>query len=190
MKTLRGRSLLLKTKLVPYFRRENGEWSIHDDDIRTIFSIMEEEGSKEVVFRDGKIRTGDEFISLMQSDMARMYLSFTETGLPSGFFYLNWFEGKSARVHFCMFKKAKTTEKIRAAKDFLKFVFSMKLDDGQPMFDVLIGVTPVSNGPASSLSKHLGFEDIGIQPCTAYNAKEIKSEDVYLRYIKPDMLKE
>lgn len=179
----------MKTRIIPYFKMPSGYWSIDTGFMEELFHEMESEGFVDVVFMDGAVRTCGEFIELMQSDRAKMFLLLNTENDVAGFFYLNWFEGKSARVHFCMLNRVDTMTKIQAAKDFLSYVFSMTHEDGKPLFDALIGSTPVRNKPASSLAVHLGFKEIGIQPCAAINAATGESEDVVLRYLKKDMLR-
>ena len=179
----------MKTRIIPYFMMSSGCWSIDAGFMEELFHEMESEGFIDIVFMDGAVRTSNEFIELMQSDRAKMFLLLNMENEVAGFFYLNWFEGKSARVHFCMCNRVDTMTKIQAAKDFLSYVFSMTQEDGKPLFDALIGSTPVRNKPASSMAVHLGFKEIGIQPCAAINAVTGKSEDVILRYLKKDMLR-
>lgn len=179
----------METKIIPYYKMASGYWSIKREFMAELFNEIEDEGFANLVFMDGAVKTSDDFICLMQSDRAKMFLLIDKNDKVAGFFYLNWFEGKSARVHFCMLNTVDTLTKIRAAKDFLLYVFEMTADDGKPLFDVLIGSTPVRNTPASSLAKHLGFADIGIQPCAAINAATGESEDVFLRYLKKEMLR-
>jgi len=102
--------------------------------------------------------------------------------------WLNRFEGKIARVHWCSFKEISCRKKIDAGKYACKKLLTMKNDNGEYVLDLLIGYTPVSNIIAIKFLKACGCVIGNKIPNLIWNAKENKSEPGVIGYYHRGLL--
>lgn len=162
--------------IIPYVKKIESEWSVPEESIKSLFYRMEKEEKASAVFHDGLIVTAEQFMEYMQSPGNLLYIIMTGSG-SCGFFWLNCFDAKSARIHFCSFGGFPRDVLLMEGREAVRTIMGFKGADGRNMLDSLTGVIPARNKVAWSFLHDLGFEKVGIHPCGAYIAETGESED-------------
>lgn len=162
--------------IIPYVKNAEGDWSIPDESIKSLFYRMEAECKTGIVFQEGSIKTADEFFDYMQDSKNLLYIIMTESG-SCGFAWLNCFDVKSARIHFCSFNGFPRDELLMAGREAVKTILGFTDASGETMLDSLTGIIPARNKVAWSFLHDLGFQKVGVHPCGSYIAETGKSED-------------
>lgn len=163
-----------------HYNRLCGDWNIPDDIIEGIFIRMKDEGKGSFSFPgDGEPETPEQFRQVFQFGIESLYLVYNEGGLIMGFAWLNRFESRLARIHFCSFDGFGLTEKIEAAEYASDYVLSLKDGDGY-IFDVLEGRIAAGNKAAQMLVAASGFVKTGFVPHGSFNRANGLSEDAVI----------
>lgn len=152
---------------------------ISDKHIEDMFTQMEEDGTVQVVFYEGTIQTKEEFLALAQNTNNHFYFLLVDKTIV-GFTWLNRFEGKMAHLHFCFFKKYKSSC-VQIGKQVLDYLFSF-MHDGQYCFGALVGFVPEWNTSAIQYAKYLGATVAARIPDAIYNSATEVSEPAYFIY--------
>lgn len=156
----------MKIEIVPYLEI-NGCRTFPDDVVIKIFEKMVSDRTTKVVFYNGKTRTVQDFIRLLKSPENNVVFGLVD-GEVSGVAWLNEVNDNYGTAHFCIFKEAWgkcSTELGRAA---LNYWFSFKRDTGDPVLDVILGVTPSRYKNVLRFIESLGFKQIGEVPKVLY----------------------
>jgi hypothetical protein len=131
---------------VPYVEND-GIRSFRDSDLVEFYHALNERGLIQKTFFDGCVQSVDDFIQLFKYRQNMMWVVLRDNRF-GGIFWLNSFEQKTAQIHQSLLIDVLGRDIVRVGKDFLKMVFSMKGQDGEYIFDGLIGLTPASYGGA------------------------------------------
>lgn len=172
-------------KLIPYIEID-GQRNRKDSYIKRLYEQMVEDGTVNSVFSDGQINNADQFLHAMKTSCK---LSIVVEEEPIAIVWLNRFEGKTARLHFCFFKKAWGARSVEIGR----FIVSQLLDysyEKEYIYDSLIGYIPVSNKPAIGFFKKLGVKFVGELPEGHWNHFKQQSEPALVVYMNRGCLSE
>lgn len=168
-------------ELIPYVEI-NGNRSLSDDNVKQIFHRMKSEGTLHVVFYDGSIKTEDDFVAYLKSPN-NLPVFILSDGELSGLAWLNRVEGNHATAHFCLLKNVWGEKSYDVGKKVLSYWFSFPGSDGEPLFDLLLGVIPSFNQKAIKYIEKLGFRVIGEIPKLYKNVYSGKFETTSISYV-------
>ena len=141
---------------------------------------MQTEGKTNAVFMAGDVKTSVQFREAMQNGSNCLYIIERGNNL-CGVMWLNRFEDKMARIHFCGFKGTPLAEMINAATIATNELLNHKDDKGY-LLDVLVGYIASKNKAAIMLVRAAGFKVSGIIPNAAFNDETGESEEVVVLY--------
>ena len=160
-----------KVKIVPYIEVD-GIRTFTDSFIEDLYirTINENLG---YIFCEGDIDSSQTFLRLMKSGYNQLYVIFYDNDL-AGYIWLNMFESKTARAHFCYFRKFWGKPATEIGKTFLSMCTKF--------LSVLQGLVPVSNKLAIRYCERLGMKRVGIIPRVIWNDINKKCEDGVLFY--------
>lgn len=142
-----------------------------EQELKTIWKTLCNEGKKEIVFYDGGITTEDEFIQFMQDDMNYVYAAYEGDKLLA-LVWLNNFLGRCGMIHFTMFYNSKGKEQS-IALFLLNFILFSK-HEGEYCLDALYGLTPRVYRHALGFIKKLGFRLVVEMPSSVFFQKKEK----------------
>lgn len=167
-------------KIIPYIEVD-GARTFTDSVIMRLFDRVADEGLQRVVFYEGTIKSRKYFLSIMKGLHNHLYILLEKKEIV-GFVWLNRFEGKTAHLHFCMFKNTwGTGQNVEIGK----YVLSKLINMGAPgfFFDLFIGWLPEWNTHAIGFIKRCGAQTAGVIPNAIYNAKTEQSEPAVFVYL-------
>ena len=159
----------MKTTLLPYTAID-GISTFSDTAIRSLFVRMQDEDLVERVFYDGETRTPEDFLRMMKFGINRLFVIRTEDGI-GGVCWLNNFDHRRAEFHFCFFSNLRGQDAVDVGKQAVIELLYLEDGSGNPLFDLLFGMTETSNIPAVKWCEAMGFETMGILPSAVWNAK-------------------
>ena len=167
-------------KIIHYYSNENGS-AVPDGCVMTLFDRMEDEGTAETVFEDGTIRTREDFLRAMKTG-CRLHIILDDDDDPVAVVWLNGFEGKMARLHFCLFKKAWGVNSERVGRFAVSELLNLRFDN-EPIYDCLVGYIPDKNKAARMFFQKIGVKIVGNIPLGHWNATENKMEPCTIVYM-------
>jgi len=178
-------------KLIPYTKID-GIRNFKDSEIVSLYRRMGGEGTLNTVLSDGTIRNEQQFLYAMKTD-CQLHIILDEIlgeiPEPIAIVWLNRFEGKTARLHFCFFKKVWGEKSVKVGKFICRQILEFTYEKGY-IFDNLIGRIPVSNKPAIGFFKKLGVVFVGELPEGHWNHFKQKSEPALIVYMNRGCLDE
>ena len=159
--------------LLPY-TAVDGIPTFADSFVRGLFERMRDEDLVDRVFYDGAVTTPEAFLQMMKQGMNRMFVIDLD-GQVAGLCWLNNFGARRAEFHFCFFYNLRGQDAVDVGKQVVTELLYMEDGAGNPIFDVLFGMTEVDNKPARAWCENMGFEYMGVIPSFLYNAGLQKS---------------
>lgn len=156
-----------------------------DSEIMGLYDKMVSEGTSDIVFYDGIIKNREMFLSEMKSNRCKLHILFDKE--PIAIVYLNMFEGRTARFHFCAFSKIWGGEAIKAGRFICGEILNYKYEEDY-IFDALTGRIPVSNKKAVEYLKKMGAVIAGKIPLGIWNERNKKSEDCFIVCMNREVL--
>lgn len=166
-------------KIIHYYSNENGS-AVPDSCVMGLYDKMEEEGTARIVFEDGTINSREEFLNAMKTS-CRLHVVL-ENNEPVAAVWLNRFEGKMARLHFCFFKAAWGARSEEVGQFAVAQLLNMKLDD-EYVYDCFVGYVPDKNKAARMFFHKMGVWVAGHLPMGHWNAFTQKSEPCTIVYV-------
>jgi hypothetical protein len=110
------------------------------------------------LFYDGGIQRESEWLVFILGKKNLPVIVFDPSrGEPGMIVWVNDIGAGAARIHFCGLEPYRRSYGIAG----LGYFDSFKDDFGEPMFRVLVGITPENNTKALKLSRLMGFETVG-----------------------------
>ncbi len=164
--------------LIPYIEID-GQRNFKDSEILLLYDRMVEDGTVNTVFQDGIINCREDFLHEMKTS-SRLHIVVDEE--PVSIVWLNRFEGKTARLHFCFFKKAWGERSVEIGRFICRELLQYQIE-GEYIFDALIGRIPAGNKAAIGFFKKVGVEFIGELPEGHWNDFKKRSESCFVVYI-------
>ena len=153
-------------------------------------TLKDSEIMAETIFFDGQLNSREEWLDSITTGRNALYVALLKTLEPGPFgrskvepaaiCWLNNANGKAIEMHWCVFSKFWSN----GSADIMRFaadkLINMKSDDEEYVFDVLIGLVPVTNQRAISLSRKAGGIAEYVVPNALYDYRSSKSVDAML----------
>lgn len=160
---------------IPYYRSD-GIPSFPDSCIKGLYARMVDEGTASRVFCSYADFAPEDFLEMFKKRQNFLWVISVD-GEISGVFWLNNFDGRSARIHQCLFRNAWGREKsIRIGRQILKHcIHLMDAACERFLFDVITGVTPSNNRLAVRFAEACGMSIVGEIPNLIWLHSEQKS---------------
>ncbi len=135
-----------------------------DSFIMGLYERMKAQGSLSDVFYayDPQLLGPEQFLDLFKFGSNRLWVIF-HNGEVSGFFWLNDFAEKSAMIHYCFFKNIWGPQSAVLGRYILDYLLGLRSETG-PVFDVITGLTPVTNRLAVRFLEKVGMTVVGKIP--------------------------
>ncbi len=165
--------------VLPYVEL-NGKWIVDDSVIASVFYKMVSDGTAETVFYEGEILSPEDFIRVLKSPGNLPCLVFVDEVIQ-GIAWLNELKGNHATAHFCVFKESWGQNSKDMGLAVLKYWFSFE-NNGKPLLDVILGVTPSEYRFALKFITDLGFKVVGEVPKVLYNVYKGAQSNAVLSY--------
>ena len=137
-----------------------GNCNVPDPFLLDLWYRMCREGKEKVVFYDGFISNGDQWLEFMKSPFNYPVVVVGEDKEPKVIAWLNAYENHNARGHYCFL----TPFKRGVGEAIINYWRSMRDTNGDPLLLTIIGVTPEINEKAIHLVKLMGFTVLGTIP--------------------------
>lgn len=167
-------------EVLPYVELD-GKYTVEDEVVRVVFFKMLADETFQVVFYDGTVETPEAFINLLRAPHNYPVFVFVDQKI-GGVAWINDAKDNHATAHFCVFREHWGKESVAMGKAVLDYWFSFTREDGSPMFDVILGVTPAVYKPALRFITQLGFKVVGEVPKVIYNAYTQQRGSAMLSY--------
>ena len=171
-------------KLIPYTKID-GRRNFKDSEIIALYRQMAEEKTLNTVLSDGTIQNEQQFLSSMKTSCQLFVIldePLGEISTPIAITWLNRLEGKTARLHFCFFKKAWGVKSVKVGKFICRQILDFTYGKGY-LYDSLIGRIPVSNKSAIEFFKKIGVKFVGELPEGHWNHFKQQSESALVVYM-------
>lgn len=147
--------------------------------VREAYARLEHDGTAKRVFCDGTVRNAAAFEADLFRAGSLPFIVFSDAS-PCAVTWLNSIEGRSVRGHFAVFKPFWGREKTVVIGQSI-FEYYLGLNDVYGyLFDVVIGLVPVSNPLGWKLALLCGAERKCVLPHAIYNAFTGRTEDAVL----------
>ena len=168
-------------KIIHHFYH-NGQPSIPDHVVMSLYDRMMEDGTAKTVFDDGSIQDRESFLEAMENG-CRLHVV-VDGDQPVAAIWLNRFEGKMARLHFCFFKEAWGARSAGVGRFAITELLNMKFED-EYVYDCFTGFIPDKNKAARMFFQKIGVgvRTVGHLPLGHWNNEEGKSEPCTIVYI-------
>jgi hypothetical protein len=174
----------MKINLLPYSEID-GIRTATDSEIMALFTRTQEDELDKIVFYEGTVATKEQFLNIMKHGENLLYLVLADKETV-GYAWLNRFENRTARYHFCAFVEY-WGDLNEIAKSIMNILINMKARSGEYLFDLFTGYIPVWNQRAIKFTLKNGGKSAGIIPNAIWNAVTNKSEDAeFIYYIRED----
>ncbi len=167
--------------LLPYTEID-GIRTVKDSVIKGLFQMTVTEGLDKIVFYEGTVQTADEFLRVMKNSMSWLFM---KDGEIIGYTWLNRFENKTARHHFCVFKDH-WGQLEELGRYTIQRLVNLESGDGY-VFDLLTGFIPAWNERAIKFALKCGGKTHGVIPNAIWNHEKQQSEDaVFIYYTRSE----
>lgn len=160
----------------------NGTWTLPDDFLLAIAQKTQNEGTFQTVFYEGDIRTPDDFLQMMKLPLTIAVFAFSGDR-PIGFAWLNGTVKNLAFAHFCFLKDSWGKDTLKGGQMIIDYWRNFPDQAGEPLFDVIFGVTPSGYGAALKYIKRLGFKRMGTVPGMLKNAYAGERDSAVISYL-------
>jgi len=175
----------MKVSVVPY-TEVDGVRTFSDSGIKRLFLRTVEDDLATVVFYEGTVRTEEQFLAVMKYGECLFYVIYIDSDVI-GYAWLNRFENRTARYHFCAFKDY-WGRLDDVAPEIMSTLFKLKDSKNKPLFDLFTGYIPIWNKPAVKFTLKHGGRSAGEIPNAIYNAETKQSEPaIFIYYTRGDV---
>lgn len=171
--------------ILPYIKVD-GIPVLRDSELIAIYNKLVAEKLDIILFSTEAEMSPDRFVSIMKSDGTLLLLAEDSENNIAGILWLNRFEGKSARMHFCIFKNwwGKSSEIMQL---FREHVFSLVDSFGLPIFNTVVGYIPSVNTHAIRCALRDGCKLCGVIPDYFWDYRVGKMIDATVVYVKGEV---
>lgn len=135
-------------------------------DLRALWERLVDEGLVRHVFHDGSVDSAGAFTAFA-GEQGRAFYAVYADGDPAALFWLDARAGRSARIHFAVYRAFFGSAARVIGFYVTDWLLSVRGADGRRLIDVLIGATPRTNRAAVRLLRDLGFTVLGAIPHAA-----------------------
>lgn len=155
-------------RLFPY-ANINGNWTVNDSVMSEIYQKLKKEGTLKSVFYDkGMDEIG--FIQIMKHSSNLPIIAVYNDEIAA-IAWLNGFANGWAFAHFAMFRNVYGDKSLEIAKYILSYWFNLE-NNGEKVFNTLVGITPRDHEKALSFIQKIGFEIVGAIPNLCAGSKD------------------
>lgn len=154
-----------ETTFIPYCQVD-GIPTYKDSELADLYDRLDE-GTRAIVFSDGKINSADDFVTYLRSGDCCFWNCWYR-GNNVGFFWINRIETTHAYFHYTFFREhwgRKTT--VPVGKAVLRFIL-----DQVPL---LLAMTPATNRLNRAYAKAIGCTEVGVIPNLMWDARSGES---------------
>lgn len=156
----------MKVDLLPYTEID-GIPTMTNSFIEGLYRRMQEDGTADTVFYDGTVRDAAGFLRKMRYENIALYAVYADREL-AGVLWLNGFEGRFARCHWCVFSPYWGKGSVEIGKASLRQILALTEGGGRHLYDMLLGVLPSSNERAVAYCLKCGGKRAGAVPNLVY----------------------
>ena len=149
-------------KIVPYVFYK-GEWSLPDEVFLYLWIKIEKQNLVKRTFSDGSVKTSEDFFKMITNQRNMIAVVLNDDNKAIGMGWLNAITVQKANAHFLFLKEAWGKTTFDGARALIEYWFGLEID-GKPLFEVLLGQTPIENKPAINFIKRLGWVILGEIP--------------------------
>lgn len=178
----------MQIKIIPYTLID-GVPTYRDSEILDLYDRMVADKTVDAVFSDLQIQTSGEWLAAMKSNLNMLFVIYADDEI-SAILWLNRFEGRTARNHFCTFSNAWGKHTVGMARAAFDYVLHLKGPAGGYLFDVITGILPAANQLALGYITRVGVKYHGPVPNVCFSKRSGKSEPGYFTYITREILNE
>lgn len=133
----------MKVDVVPYLVSD-GIPSFTDSFIGGLYNRMQEDGMADTVFYDGRINSGKDFVRFIKATVNHLSVVYAD-GKLAGVLWLNGFECRFARFHWCIFSNMWRKDIVALGKEVITIILNRKDAAGEYLLDGVVGITPSWN---------------------------------------------
>ena len=162
--------------LLPYTAID-GIPTMTDSEVMSLFDLMEDDGTAEVVYADGSITNSKGFLMDMKMGLNKLYVVQVDKEV-AGIIWLNNFDFRSSMIHFCFFSSGWKFDLVKVGKTCVLELLNMNF------FDILTGVVPVINERANEWCRKMGFSVLGTMPSYCWIESQRKSVPGNIYYVE------
>jgi len=175
----------MNLKIIPYTELD-GIRSFRDSEIMSFYDRMVSDEIADLVFLEGTVKSREDFLRIMRYGNNLLYALYNGEEL-CGLTWLNRFEHRSARLHFCFFGNAWGKLSRDLAKYALRKLIALQDTEGNYLWDVFIGLIPSFNKQAINFALDCGGVLVGEIPNAIWNdiTKECE-HGTYLYYVRSE----
>ena len=136
--------------VLPYVRVD-GVPTFRDSEIKGLYQIMERDRTAEIVFCNGIVKNKEDFFNYISKPETVLYVALDAKAgdVPLGIGWINNFENRTARAHFCIFAEGRSRS-VEAGKALVQR--ASKFGD----LEMLIGMIPATNEKAIHFGQKCG----------------------------------
>lgn len=168
----------MKIELLPYAEID-GISTMTNSFVMGLYDRMKEDGTADIVFYDGSVRDADGFLRKMRYENIALYAVYADQKL-AGVVWLNGFEGRVARCHWCVFSPYWAKGSVEIGKASLRKILAIKERGGAYLYDMLLGILPSSNERAVRYCLKCGGRKAGVVPnLVCMNGKSAEGTIIY-----------
>lgn len=161
-------------KILPYVEVD-GVRTFRDSELLAWWEQMHEDGAGNHVFRDGSIKTGEQFLWQMKRNLdCQLYVGLVG-GDPAMLSWLNYFQYHHCQAHFCAFKKYWGKEILHTlGRMFIQTFFRTQ------NVHMILGLAPADNVSAQAYLTTIGAKRVGPLPGGFWNDHTKQPEDAII----------
>ena len=173
-------------KITPYIEID-GIRTFTDTFIKSLYSRIVAEGTDKIVFYDGGIKSGEDFLAYMKCGQNFLLVIENETDI-SAILWINKILYRTCYAHFCGFNGSIGAGSVDVGRFAMNHMFGVTDDSGQPCFETVLGLIPSWNIVGIKWLKKVGLVEIGKIPNALWDEQENKSVDGTLLHITKGLL--
>lgn len=173
----------MKYIFIPYMLRD-GIPTFRDSELKGLYEQLVKEETADTVFYDDTVNSANDFLDFMKYRGNSLYVVYKpKDNTPIGFFWINGFERTFCRLHFAVFKHFWGKDTVGVGKQTVKMILSLKDEQGEYLWDVILGILPSWNKFAIEYIKLVGCKVVGEIPHLTHSKRKGKSVPGTLIYI-------
>ena len=170
----------MNLNFITYGKRD-GIPNLTDSEILNLYDRMDDDGVIDTIFRDGTIRSREDFLHSVVSGYNLLYLvTAGDNPEPAFVCWLNNLHGKMAMMHWSCFSRFWGDHSDTVGKYAIEKLIHMRDSEGRYILDVLIGLVPIGNERALDFCQRVGGTLACVVPHAAYYADIDETIDAVL----------
>jgi hypothetical protein len=177
---------MVEVKLLPY-EESDGQLTFKDSQIKLLYRYAKAEGKLDEVFCASDLNqvTEDDFLAAYKHGHSiKMWVALAGNGRLAGWCWIDDIQRGRARFHYMLFQWVRDrTLSLTIAKGMLHQILHLHDEEGNYLFNTLVGEIPVTNKPAIKFISAMGAKVVGSIPKYRWHDAKGKMVDVVFCYI-------